>query len=124
MGLRSDRRTDRAAVLSYDIWATVEPAPNRFTTYLDFGNMTSNVAPMWRAACLEFDGLAGIDGKRGSEVSAALSVGLSWMFWYRRELEKLNPPNGWGSFPHAFRYFAAVTRAAREHPDATFGVSR
>ncbi|QDG88855.1 hypothetical protein [Pseudarthrobacter sp. NIBRBAC000502770] len=110
--------------MSYDVWATVEPAPNRFSTYLDLGNMTSNVAPMWRKACPSLDGLAGIDGKKGSEVSSALSIGLLEMFVRRRTLEYMAPANGWGSFAGAFRYFAAITRAANEHPDALFGVSR
>lgn len=110
--------------MSYDIWANVEPGPNIFSTYLDLGNMTSNVAPMWRAACPSLDGLAGIHGKRGSEISAALGAGLRFMFHQRRKLEALNPENGWGNFPAAFRYFARVTRAARDHPDAQFGVCR
>lgn len=110
--------------MSYDIWATVKPEPNRFSTYLELGNMTSNVAPMWRAACPSLDGLAGIDGKSGSEVSAALRKGLRFMYRQRRKLEELNPENGWGNFPGAFRYFAAITRVARDHPDAVFGVSR
>jgi hypothetical protein len=110
--------------MSYDIWATVEPAPNRFTTYLDLGNITSNVAPMWRAACPSLDGLAGIDGKTGAEVSERLQRGLRFMYKQRRKLEDLNPENGWGNFPAAFRYFAAVARAARDHPDAVFGVDR
>ncbi len=112
------------AVLSYDVWATVEPAPNRFSTYLDLGNMTSNVAPMWRAACPELDGLAGIQGKRGGVISEALTAGMVAMFHDRRELEKLNPANEWGTFPGAFRYFARIARAARDHPDAVFEVCR
>lgn len=110
--------------MSYDIWATVEPAPNRFSTHLDLGNMTSNVAPMWRIVCPDLDGLAGIHGRKGSEISYSLSFALRLMFWKRRELEKLNPENGWGDFPAAFRYFATVTRAARDHPDAAFWVDR
>lgn len=110
--------------MSYDICATIEPAPNRFSTYLDIGNMTSNVAPMWRASCPELDGLAGVDGRRGAEVSERLSAGLDKMFRLRREMEKLSPSNGWGNFPAAFRYFAAATRAARDNPDATFHVYR
>jgi hypothetical protein len=110
--------------MSYDIWATVEPAPNRFSTYLDLGNMTSNVAPMWRAACPSLDGLADIDGKKGAEISDRLNRGLRFMFWQRRKLERIAPSNGWGNYPAAFRYFAAVARAANAHPDATFWVSR
>lgn len=110
--------------MSYDIWMTVEPAPDRFSTYLDLGNMTSNVSPMWRAACPELDGLGDIHGKKGAEVSEQLSAGLLKMYRLRREMEKMNPPNGWGNFPAAFRYFAAVTRAARSHPNAVFYVSR
>ncbi|MFH5879776.1 hypothetical protein [Arthrobacter sp. NA-172] len=110
--------------MSYDIWATIEPAPNRFSTYLDLGNMTSNVSPMWRKASPDTDGLAGIHGVRGAEVSESLIAGLGVMFATRGELEKLNPANGWGNFPAAFRYFARVARAARDHPDAVFGVSR
>ncbi len=110
--------------MSYDIWATVQPAPNRFTTHLEIGNMTSNVAPMWRAACPKLDGLADIDGRHGFEVSPALLNGLSNMFTNRRELERLNPASGWGNFTGAFRYFAYVTKTARDHPDAVFWVSR
>ena len=110
--------------MSYDIWATVAPAQNRFSTCLDLGNMTSNVAPMWRTACPSLDGLAGIDGKAGVEVAIALRKGLRFMYRQRRDLEKLNPSNGWGNFPAAFRYFAAVTRAANDHPEAIFHVSR
>jgi len=86
--------------------------------------MTSNVAPMWRAACPELDGLGAIDGKPGREISDALSSGLVDMFNRRRELEELNPPNGWGNFEAAFRYFARITRAACRHPDAIFHVWR
>jgi hypothetical protein len=86
--------------------------------------MTSNVAPMWRIACPSLDGLAGIHGKTGSEISASLGAGLRFMYHQRRKLEELNPENGWGDFPGAFRYFARVTRAARDHPDAVFEVSR
>jgi hypothetical protein len=110
--------------MSYDVWATVDPAPNRFTTYLDLGNMTSNVAPMWRRACPSLDGLADIHGKTGAEISEALGAGLRFMFWQRRKLELLAPSNGWGNYPAAFRYFAAITRAANDHPDAIFWVSR
>lgn len=110
--------------MSYDIWATVEPAPNRFSTHLDLGNMTSNVSPMWRTACPSLDGLAGIHERKGSEISAALGAGLRFMYHQRRKLEELNPENGWGNFPAAFRYFAGVTRTARAHPDATFYVCR
>lgn len=110
--------------MSYDIWATVEPAPNVFETYLDLGNMTSNVAPMWRAACPSLDGLAGIDGRTGAEVSASLGAALRFMYHQRRKLEAMNPENGWGNFPAAFRYFATVTKAAREHPGAVFNVCR
>lgn len=110
--------------MSYDIWATVEPAPNRFITSLDLGNYTSNVAPMWRAACPELDGLAGIDGKTGREVADQLRKGAHAMFRTRRELEMLNPRNGWGDFPGAFRYFAQVARVAALHPEAVFHVDR
>lgn len=110
--------------MSYDIWATVEPAPNRFVTGLDLGNYTSNVAPMWRLACPGLDGLAGIDGKTGAEISYTLMKGLRFMYRHRRDLAKLNPNNGWGSFPGAFRYFAGVAKVARDHPEAVFVVSR
>lgn len=110
--------------MSYDVWATVEPAPNRFYTYMDLGNCTSNVSPMWRAVCPQLDGLVGIHGKKGSEISRDLSIGLHLMYDRRRKLEELNPENGWGNFAGAFRYYARITRAAREHPDATFWVDR
>ena len=110
--------------MSYDIAISIEPAPGRFVPYMYLGNMTSNVAPMWRIACPSLDGLAGIDGKTGAEVSASLIKGLRFMYRQRREVEKLNPSNGWGNFPAAFRYFANITRMAIAHPEAKFEVSR
>lgn len=104
--------------MSYDIWAE-----GPLETHV-IGNMTSNVAPMWRKASPITDGLAGIDGQEGELIAAELSLGLDYMFRHRRDLEKLNPPNGWGNFGHAFRYFAAVTRTAIDFPDATFRVSK
>lgn len=110
--------------MSYDIWATVEPGPNIFCTTLDLGDYTSNVSKMWRAACPQLDGLAGIHGKRGGEISDELLRGLASMFWLRDELRAMNPENGWGNYEGAFRYFAKVARAARKHPGATFWVCR
>lgn len=110
--------------MSYDIHAAIDPAPNRFVTVMDLEGYTSNVAPMWRAACPELDGLADIDGKSGKEVSERLRAGQRRMFLDRRELEKLNDEDGWGDFPGAFRYFSRITRFATQHPDAVFHVSR
>lgn len=110
--------------MSYDIWMTIEPAPDRFTTYLDLGNMTSNCARMWRLACPETDGLAGIHGKTGAEVAAHLLLGVVDMRSNRDKYEALAPANGWGSYHSGFKYLLTMAKAARDFPSATFHVCR
>ena len=109
--------------MSYDIWATHGPYSD-WDVAVDLGNYTSNVSGMWRAACPKLDGLAGIHGKLGFQISHDLKVGLVTMFRERDELREMNPDNGWGDFEGAFRYFAGVVTAARLRPELTFWVDR
>lgn len=110
--------------MSYDVYMTVEPGPGIFETRLEIGNMTSNVASMWRKASPGTDGLAGIHGKTGAQVAAQLRAGVTDMLKHQADYEPLAPANGWGSFGGALRYLERITEAAEAHPNATFEVSR
>lgn len=117
---RAERET-----MSYDISMTVDPGPGVFSTHLDLGNMTSNVAPLWRKACPDTDGLAGIHGKTGKDVAAHLRAGLEDMKAKRAEYEPLVLGGGeWGTYDSAVDYLTRATEAAETHPQAVFGVSR
>lgn len=118
-------RSKKGAPLSYDIEMTVPPGPGIFETTLDLGNMTSNVAPLWRKACPDTDGLAGIDGKTGQDVAAHLRAGLEDMKAKEAEYVPLVRGDGtWGDYATAAVYLERVTQAAETHPDATFKVCR
>lgn len=111
--------------MSYDICLTIDTGgddpvevPGTWINY------TSNVAFMWRRALPELDGLAGLDGRTAASVADLLAQGVLNMETLRPELEPLNPENGWGNWMGARATLAVCANAARDHPKATFRVSR
>jgi hypothetical protein len=89
----------------------------------EVGNYTSNVAPMWRKAMPETDGIAGLHEMKCSEAAPILRAGAVRMRELRDELEQLEPANGWGSYTGAVDFVERCARACEEHPAATFTVS-
>jgi hypothetical protein len=110
--------------MSYDIWLEVDAGGLSPCTVAKAGNMTSNVAPMWRKAMPDTDGLAGLHGKRGRECLAGLRAGLAHMEANPDEYERMNPANGWGTYKTAMQYVRHVITAAECAPNAFFHVSR
>ena len=107
--------------MSYDVWLTIDTGGPEPATVCDIGNMTSNVAPMWRLAGAD---LAEFDGKKAGDCLAALHHAIADMTVFPEKYEALNPPNGWGDAAGCLRYLSDVMLAFEKHPLATVVVSR
>ncbi|AYD81596.1 hypothetical protein HYP71_gp102 [Arthrobacter phage KBurrousTX] len=115
--------------MSYDIDAQVPAREGccacHGSEWVELGNMTSNVAPLWRHAAPQTDGLADIDGKTGGEVAAYLRTSLEHMKAHRAEYEPLVRGGGsWGTYEHAVEYMTTVVEFAEANPAARFRVGR
>jgi hypothetical protein len=107
--------------MSYDIWLTIDTGGPEPATVADVGNMTSNVAPMWRLAGAD---LADFDGKTAGDCLDALRTAVGDMAAHPAKYEALNPPNGWGDQTGCLRYLMDVLATFELHPLATVVVSR
>lgn len=116
--------------MSYDIQAIVPKSDkccpcHGEDTHVEIGNMTSNVAPLWRYAAPQTDGLAGIDGKAGGEFAAYLRASLEHMKANRAEYVPLVRGGGtWGTYEDAVAYMTKVVEVAEANPTARFEVGR
>lgn len=59
-----------------------------------------------------------------SDIADKLVDGVSYMIKNKKELELLNPDNGWGSYDGLLEFAFAYARACFENPEATIWVSR
>ena len=86
--------------MSYDIWLTADVGGKEPATLdvLPHWNYTSNVAPMWRKAMPESDGLAGLEGMEAGEAAEHLHRGITRMESDPDAYRALNPENGWGDY--------------------------
>lgn len=89
----------------------------------DYLNYTSNVAPMWRQAMPETNGLLGLNGMQCRDALPHLLAGGAYMDAHAQELKALNPSNGWGDYHGARRIVAQLTEWAQLYPLAVFEVS-
>lgn len=109
--------------MSYDVDLTIDTGRGEYVTVVEIGNMTSNVAPMWRKA-LPPDGIAGLHGRRCDGVADDLRAAVERMEANPDEYRALNPPNGWGDYAGALEYLDRLAKAARSHPACTIEVHR
>ena len=109
--------------MSYDIWLEIDTGTGEMHEVVEIGNMTSNVAPMWRKA-MPPDGLAGLDGRRCADVIGDLQVAVEVMEKYPDVYRELNPPNGWGDYESALEYLTRMRDMAQQHPACTIRISR
>lgn len=107
--------------MSYDIWLTIDtggPEPHVIT---GGGNVTSNVAPMWRLAGAD---LAEFDGLLAGNCLPALRAAVTAMETDPDKYKALNPPNGWGSYDTCLRFLRELLTDFEANPQATVRVSR
>jgi hypothetical protein len=87
------------------------------------GNITHNVAPMWSlAGC--YDALYNSEGKEARELIPVLEKAVEEMGKYPSEYIKLNPLNGWGSYPSALEYLKEVLKSCKYYPDLIVSISK
>lgn len=58
------------------------------------------------------------------QLIAPLEQGLAYLLANQEELEKLNPPNGWGTYGGLVQFVEEYLTACRKHPTAIISVSR
>lgn len=111
--------------MSYDIDLVIDtggPEPARLQD--EYWNYTSNVAPMWRLAMPETDGLAGLHGVQAGEAAKVLRVGIAHMENEPAVYRALNPANNWGDFESQLDALKQLMAWCERHPRATVEVCR
>jgi hypothetical protein len=108
--------------VSYDLWLTIDTGGDEPATVADCGNMTSNVAPVWRAVGAD---LAEFDGKLAADCLPLVETALKQLSAGPRAFDHLVRGDGtWGTVESAIEYLAGLERDFRAHPKATVVVSR
>lgn len=103
--------------MSYDVYLKIDTGGKEDAMVEDVGNMTYNVSGMFYKA-LGGEGLKGLRGMLAEEAIPVLTKGLVNMLEEKPEYEKLNPPNGWGSYEGAFEFLKNLKDACERHPKA------
>lgn len=106
--------------MSYDVSLYVDTGAGH-TVDAAWWNMTSNVAPMWRAAGLD---LAEFDGKPATELVKPLRNALVELIRNPDPYRAMNPENGWGSYEGCVAFLQKILAGCDEHPFARVSVSR
>ena len=126
--------------MSYDTSIIIDTGGEYPAEVEDIGNYTSNVSEMYRLAMPgpyagggKYDGvkdlgeervgLPGISGLQCTQAAEILRLGIVYMEEHRKELIKLEPENGWGSYQGALDYLRKIHDACVRHPKATLAVN-
>lgn len=107
--------------MSYDVSLGTH-VRTRWYTIIDVGNMTSNVAGMWRLASPDTDGLKGLHGMTADQAIQPLSRAILRMRADPEAYIPLTPSNGWGSYDGALQFLTEVLAACRAHPWLTISI--
>lgn len=87
----------------------------------EYRNMTSNLAPMWRAAGID---LAECDGRPAAQVAEGLAGALLTLEEDPERFRAMNPPNGWGDYEGCKRFLAGILEDCRARPAGVVWVNR
>lgn len=95
--------------MSYDVWT--EPAPHPACTAAQTEseslNMTSNVAPVWRAAGCD---IAEFDGKSTTDLAAALTPAIARIEAHPRSFDEFVRGDGtWGTVESALGFMRGLS---------------
>lgn len=107
--------------MSYDIYLSIDTGGSEPATVVECGNMTSNVAPMWRLAGAD---LAEFDGRTARDCLPALRLAIAAMEDDAAPYRALNPDNGWGSYESCLVYLRSLVADFAAHPLTQVRVSR
>jgi hypothetical protein len=107
--------------MSYDVWLTIDTGGEEPATVAEPGNMTSNVAPVWRAVGAD---VSEFDGKLATDCIAKVGWALIKLKAAPRAFDHLVRGDGnWGTVESAIDFLERLDRDFRAHPKATVVVS-
>lgn len=109
--------------MSYDV-SLGTYVRDRWYGIVDVGNMTSNVAGMWRLASPDTDGLAGLHGMMAEKAVQPLSQAVLRMRADPEAYVPMEPSNGWGSYQGAMDFMDRILKACRKHPALTIYIDK
>lgn len=112
--------------MSYSVWMEADlggPEPIAIEPS-GWWNYTSNVAPMWRLAMPDTDGIAGMDGMLVKDAAESLRSGIAQMEKDPERFRELNPENGWGDFDRQLEALRQLLADFEKAPQAKVVVSR
>lgn len=92
-------------------------------TYIYDGNMTHNVAPMWRKAGV-YNALYNSEGQLAKDILEELKKGKEEMLAFPEEYKKLNPENGWGDYDSSLNFLNTIIMACEKWPHGIIHISK
>jgi hypothetical protein len=108
--------------MSYDVWLEIDTGGPERASITQSRNMTSNVAPVWRAA---FCDVALFDEKQAGDCVRHLVRGLDGLRRNPRSFDNLVRGDGsWGTVESAIEFLEGLLADFRAHPKCTVRVSR
>lgn len=107
--------------MSYDVYLTIDTGGEEPATVADCGNMTSNVAPVWRHVGAD---IAEFHGRTAFDCLPDLKLALKQLKATPRAFDHLVRGDGsWGRVESAIEYLTRLERDFTAHPKATVYVS-
>lgn len=108
--------------MSYDVWLTIDTGGPKPAEIADCGNMTSNVAPVWRAVGAD---VADFHGKLAKDCIPYIRRALEHLTGNPRSFDQYVRGDGsGGTVESAIEYLERLLTDFRAHPLATVRVSR
>jgi hypothetical protein len=82
-------------------------------------NVTYNVSRMWYELFPKEQGdMVPIEGLTGSQAEPIIKKAIKKFKSNKKSLEKLNPPNGWGSYNQFLEFLEDVLDACKRYPNS------
>jgi len=112
--------------MSLDVWLehprctacerTGEPVLEYSSTY--------NVSKMWYVLFPKHTSFCPIDSCLAKDVIPMMQEGVQLAVANRKELEAMNPVNGWGSYETFLKFLRNILAASQDHPDLIWRTDR
>lgn len=114
--------------MGYDIHIMGKACPtcNHSGEYIDIGNQTYNISPMYSHAMQSSTGknksLNDFNGMTCKEALVILEPTLKQLSENPEIYTLMNPPNGWGSYEGAVEYLSAIVEGCNQIPEGVLNV--
>jgi len=106
--------------MSYDVYLAIDTGGEELTSVGESFNYTYNCAPMFCKAFKEKEiGLNVLHNKLAKEAALLLRNAIIYMQDHPKEMNKLNPSNGWGHYDTALEFLEGILTECLKHPKAT-----